>query len=118
MTHESSPTTPTWFDISTPDGARARAFYQGLFGWQINVLDETYALVGEAVQPGGGIGQAGAASPYVGIVIYFPVENVDAMVERAKALGAKQVMGPVDTRMSRIAVLEDLDGNRVGLISR
>ena len=118
MTPESSSTTPAWFDISTPDSLRAKAFYQALLGWQVNALDETYALVGTPEQPDGGIGQAGDASPYVGIVVYFPVENVDVAVERAVGLGAKQVLGPLDTPMSRIAVVEDLDGNRVGLISR
>jgi predicted enzyme related to lactoylglutathione lyase len=63
------------------------------------------------------IGQAGDAGPCVGIVIYCSVDNVDAAVERAVGL-TKQVLGPLDTPMSRIAVVEDLDGNRVGLISR
>ncbi|MFC7646814.1 hypothetical protein ACFQX6_44395 [Streptosporangium lutulentum] len=36
---------PAWFDISTPDASRTRHFYQEMFGWQVNILDETYALV-------------------------------------------------------------------------
>ena len=69
---------PAWFDISSPDAPRARQFYQEMFGWPVNVLDETYTLVGEDNgQPAGGIGQAGPASPYTGIVVYFPVDDVD-----------------------------------------
>ena len=50
---------PAWFDISSPDAPRARRFYQEMFGWPVNVLDETYALVGDdSGQPTGGIGQA------------------------------------------------------------
>jgi hypothetical protein len=46
-------------------------FYQEIFGWPVNLLDETYALVsGEGGQPAGGIGQAGPGSPYIGLVGY------------------------------------------------
>jgi predicted enzyme related to lactoylglutathione lyase len=51
---------PAWFDISTPNAPRARRFYQEMFGWPVNAIDETYALVGgDDGQPTGGIGQAG-----------------------------------------------------------
>ena len=62
---------PAWSDISSPDAPRARRFYQEIFGWPVNLLDETYALVsGEGGQPAGGIGQAGPGSPYTGLVGY------------------------------------------------
>lgn len=110
---------PAWFDLSTPDAPRARRFYQELFGWPATVLDDTYALVGDdGGQPTGGIGQAGPDSPYVGLVAYFPVADVDAALARAEELGATRVLDPLDTPVSRIAVFTDLDGNQVGLISR
>ncbi|MEQ0564368.1 VOC family protein [Amycolatopsis sp. NEAU-NG30] len=113
------PHRPAWFDISTPDAARARRFYQDLFGWPAIVLDETYALVGDdGGRPAGGIGQSGPDSPYTGFVAYFPVDDVDAALARAEELGGTRVLAPVDTPDSRIAVFTDLDGNRVGLISR
>jgi hypothetical protein len=34
---------PAWFDISSPDALRARRFYQEMFGWPVNLLDETRA---------------------------------------------------------------------------
>jgi hypothetical protein len=37
---------PAWFDISTPDAARARYFYQELVRWPVKLIDETYALAG------------------------------------------------------------------------
>lgn len=70
---------PAWFDISTPDAERARRFYADLFGWPVNALDETYALIsGSEGQPAGGIGKAGPGSPYTGIVVYFEVDDVDS----------------------------------------
>ena len=118
MSPTDHPHRPAWFDISTPDAPRARRFYQDLFGWPINVLDETYALAGDdGGQPTGGIGQAGPDSPYAGLVVYFPVDDVDSALARAERLGGTRVLAPVDTPVSRIAVFTDPDGNRVGLVA-
>lgn len=116
MTPNGTDHAPAWFDISTPDAPRARRFYQEVFGWPLRVLDDTYTLVGrEDARPAGGIGQAGAGSPYVGIVVYFPVDDVDAALARAERLGARRVMAPVATPLGRIAAFTDPDGNTVGV---
>ncbi|MEU7896117.1 VOC family protein [Nonomuraea sp. NPDC049152] len=109
---------PAWFDISTPDAPRARRFYQEMFGWRMNVLDETYTLVaGEGGRPAGGIGQAGPGSPYTGIVAYFPVDDVDAALQRAEELGGSRTLDPTSVPgQGRIAVFTDPDGNAVGLL--
>jgi len=118
MSPTGRPHGPAWFDISTPDAARSRHFYTELFSWPVKRIDETYALVGDdSGPPAGGIGQAGPGSPYVGIVVYFPVDDVDSALARAEGLGGKRVLDPVDTPVSRIAVFTDPDGNRIGLIS-
>src|SRR6516225_861117 len=112
MSSTDHPQGPAWFDISTPDAPRARRFYQDLFGWQVNVLDATYALVGgHDGRPAGGIGQAGPGSPYTGLVAYFPVDDVDTALARAEQLGGSRVLPPTDTPVSRIAVFTDPDGN-------
>lgn len=115
MSPTAHPYGPAWFDISTPDAARPRRFFQELFGWPVNAIDETYALVGDGGQPTGGIGQAGPDAPYTGIVIYFPVDDMDSALARAESLGGARVLDPTDTPMSRIAVFTDPDGNLVGL---
>ncbi|MEV4555554.1 VOC family protein [Kitasatospora sp. NPDC049285] len=109
---------PVWFDLSTPDSERARNFYQELFGWQVNALDENYALVsGTNAPPTGGIGQAGPGAPYTGLVAYFPVADVEAALAQAEKLGATRTMEPTPTPMGKIAAFTDLDGNVVGLKS-
>jgi predicted enzyme related to lactoylglutathione lyase len=55
-------------------------------------------------------------APYTGIVVYFPVDDVDSALARAESLGATRVLDPTDTPISCIAVFTDLDGNRVGLV--
>ena len=118
MTSTGSRPAPEWFDISTPDARQARNFYRELFGWEVNAIDETYALVGgDGGRPAGGIGQAGPSSPYTGIVVYFPVDDVEAAFARAQRLGGSLVLEPTRTPLGQIAVFADLDGNRVGLVS-
>ena len=115
MSPTGHPHGPAWFDISTPNAPRARRFFQELFGWAMNAVDETYTLVGDGGQPTGGIGQSGPEAPYTGIVVYFPVDDVDSALARAESLGGTRVLDPTDTPMSRIAVFTDPDGNLVGL---
>ncbi|MFW6640240.1 VOC family protein [Nocardiopsis algeriensis] len=115
--HSASPASPGWVDISTPDPARAKAFYEGLFGWKVNNLDENYALVSaDDGPPTAGMGTASPESPYTGIVAYFPVDDVDAALERAEKLGGTKVMGPQSTGDGRIAAFTDPDGNTVGVM--
>ena len=40
MSPTGSPQGPAWFDISTPDAARARHFYEELFSWPVQLIDE------------------------------------------------------------------------------
>src|SRR5215472_17183089 len=87
MSPTGHPYRPAWFDISTPDAPRARRFFQELFGWPVHAIDATYALVGDSREPAGGIGQAGPEAPYTGIVVYFPVADVERALARAESLG-------------------------------
>ena len=119
MSPTGHPHRPAWFDISTPDLPRARRFYQELLGRPVNALDPTYVLVGDDNgRPAGGIGQSDPDSPYTGLVVYFPVDDVDGVLARAEQLGAGRVLAPTNTPVSRIAVFADPDGNLVGLVGR
>lgn len=118
MTPTAPDASPSWFDISTPDAARARRFYQDMFGWAITAIDDTYALVGsEGAQPTGGIGQADSGSPYTGLTVYFRVDDVGVALSRAQELGGTRIMEPTQTPMGRIAAFTDPDGNTVGVQS-
>ena len=116
---DTQPLAPTWFDLSSPDPARARTFYHELFGWTMNPAPaEGYTLIsGADGAPFAGIGNAGADSPYTGIVIYFQVEDLEAALERALKLGGSRRLDPVPVpMMGRMAVFSDPDGNPVGLL--
>ncbi|MEV0057440.1 VOC family protein [Saccharopolyspora shandongensis] len=112
---------PAWFDITATDAAKAREFYGALFGWEIAV-DESmdYGLTRTADGMPGGIGQAGGASPHLpGVVLYFAVDDVDAAAERAERLGGECLVPTWEIPgLGKMAVVRDLDGNRIGLWQR
>lgn len=108
-----------FFEVVSPDADRARQFYADLFGWTIETDDEGYGLVStgdDAV--GGGIGPS-AAPGDTGVKVYVRTDNLEQTIERAKALGAQTLVGPVALPgdHGRIAVVTDRDGNPLGLWS-
>jgi hypothetical protein len=110
-----------FFEIISPDAARARAFYTELFGWaaDANPAFGGYALVdtqaGEGAI-GGGIGAADEPGE-AGVKIYVRVEDLDTCLDLAEKLGGTLVIPPHDLPgdAGRTAIFTDPDGNKVGL---
>ena len=110
-----------FFEILSPNHERAQRFYADLFDWQVAADPAMggYGLVdtGAGEQAvGGGIGpieQHGDA----GIKIYIRVDDLDAYLDRAEALGGTRLVPPTDLPgdFGRFAIFADPDGNPVGL---
>ena len=114
------------FEIPVEDGDRARSFYAGAFGWQLQEMpgmDYTLVTTGPSGQQGpaepgfvnGGMlprSSAAAAGP----VVVVDVESIDATLERVTELGGSTVLGkqPVG-EMGSTAYVRDPEGNVVGL---
>jgi uncharacterized protein len=81
-----------WFEVLGGDAGRSQAFYAELFGWDVPRGD-AYGLVGPGADQGigGGIGAGGKAR---WATVYASVEDVEAALARAEALGATRVYGP------------------------
>jgi len=60
----------------------------------IHLRTRLNALVGDGGDPTRGIGQAGPKAPYTGIVVYFPVHDVDSALARSESLGGTRVHRP------------------------
>ncbi|MBB5789969.1 VOC family protein [Jiangella mangrovi] len=103
MTHD-----VVWWEIETPDPAGARAFYGALFGWTFerafdgpgSELGRDYWLIrrGDGDGVGRGIGGLQAAlpgqpAPAAGVRLYVRVDDLEATVARAVALGAVSERG-------------------------
>jgi predicted enzyme related to lactoylglutathione lyase len=91
--------TPTWFDLMTPDVAKARDFYEALFGWQYVVNGPEmgyYSLAKLKGQNVAGIGQIqpGSNMPSAWSV-YLATDDIKADSEKAKQLGGQVMMEPM-----------------------
>jgi predicted enzyme related to lactoylglutathione lyase len=115
-----------WFEIYVQDMARARAFYEAVFGLPLSKLEapdiEMWAF---PMQPdksgatGALVNMPGFASGANSVLVYF--ECQDCAVEAAKAAKAggrihkdKMSIG----QYGHIALVTDTEGNMIGLHSR
>jgi predicted enzyme related to lactoylglutathione lyase len=108
----------SWIDLGTPDVAGAKAFYAGLFGWEMAEVPAdrgTYTMcrlrgrdVAGIREHAGGEGAGWSSSVTVG--------DLDQTVARARELGATVLAEPFDVRdAGRTAVLRDPSGAVVSL---
>lgn len=111
-----------WSELATWDTARAREFYVGLFGWQTKgaVNMATYIEFSAGGQARGGLlpmdEQWRGMPSHWGI--YFQVQDCDAAVTQAQALGAAVRYGPFSAPgIGRLALLADPQGAGFSLIT-
>lgn len=112
-----------WFDLSTTDLAKSRAFYGELFGWQFTPVQGTDLAV-EIVSRGESIGTLRAADGAISTsngVVYVQVTGIAGVVARAKALGGTVPTGfPFNLPGGRgaVALVVDPGGHPIGLYDR
>ena len=119
--HPEQPGKFVWHNLITPDPEAARAFYSGLFGWELEVLEEgKYTELSYQGRPLGGIVDAGRAegSPKSAVWLSgLSVPDVDEAMKRAVAAGAKQLAAATDLPdIGRAAVISDSEGAVVQLV--
>lgn len=131
MSNETKPTPApfnaiNWFELPTRDMERAIRFYRATLA--VTLKREVFGghdhAIFPAQDPAGGNSVAGAlvAAPHLtpstaGAVIYLQChDGVTAALARAQAAGAKVVMPHTHIGDNGwIAIIDDLEGNRVGL---
>jgi hypothetical protein len=110
------PGTLCWADLMTPDPARAKEFYSGLFGWRIATGESDpsgYLHIANGEEFIGGIPPADFLGPNVPPhwLAYFLVSNCDETAAKAKELGAKTFFAPTTIEnVGRWAILADPQG--------
>lgn len=107
------------FELPYDDPARARAFYEEVFGWQVQGWGEmpSYQLATTGTD---GLGIDGALyqrrQPDLGVLIYVSVPDLVEALARAERAGAAVVQPR--TQIGGVgwsAVLADPEGNMLGL---
>jgi len=109
-----------WVDLMSSDAEKARAFYSGLFGWNIAVGGPESGHYGIASLDGkmaAGVGPLppGAQFPSAWSV-YFASDNVDTTVAKVTEQGGKVMVPPMDVmEEGRMAVCIDPTGATFGV---
>lgn len=116
----------SWSELMTTDVSAAKSFYGELFGWQFEDMpmekeNMTYSVVKANNDEVAGImpfpeGAPADMPPVWGL--YITVDDVDAVAEKATALGAKIHMPPQDIpEVGRFCVLQDPQGAFISIIT-
>ena len=99
------------------NGPALEAFYSALFGWSI-VRKETgpgfqYGDIRVEGEPTAGIRHEPEGKDEV--VVYVEVDDLEGTVDKARVLGAKVRISPMQYGDLRFALLEDPEGNPIGI---
>jgi uncharacterized protein len=104
-----------YFEIGSPDPAASRAFYGGLFDWEIDEQpqgDQPYLMVDGG---NGGLWDTTDIGGANWAIFYVHVEDVAAAIDQAVSLGATVAVPLVDNGQILFAHLVDPQGNRFGI---
>ncbi len=105
-----------WADLSTPDPATAKQFYEKLFGWQITTSPNDpsgYLHIKAGEEFIGGIPPTSNRPPNAPPhwMVYFFVKDVDASTAKVTALGGKVVMPAMTLeKVGRFSLVADPQG--------
>ena len=114
---------PGWFELHTNDYDRSVAFYRDVFDWDIQSMSDTpefrYATAKRDGEDVVGIYDAAAAlgGDSSRWFVYYGVDDADAAVARAEALGATVLGAAQDSPYGRLATLADPTGARFMVIA-
>ena len=105
-----------WNELHATDVDAAASFYGGLFGWMREPFMEGYWALNAGETAAAGLMQERGGSPVAYWLAYFSVDDADAAVAKAMALGAGVIV-PTESMegVGRFAVLTDPGGAAFGV---
>jgi uncharacterized protein len=112
--------TPCWVDVSVDDVPKAIAFYEGLFGWDIQVGGPEvggYCIARSGGRIVAGIGpKMGPAEAPSAWTTYLATDDADATAAKIKGAGGQLLAEPMDVMSEgRMAVAMDTAGAAFGI---
>ncbi len=118
-TAKHQPGTVIWLDVGAADPAKARAFYEGLFGWTFEIGGPETGGYSIALKDGKRVAGLGPLPPGHTVPsawsVYFATEDLDATTQRARAIGAQLVTQMDILEEGRMAMLVDPTGAHFSL---
>ena len=101
------------FEIGCRDTKKTQDFYSSLFDWKFEPMGP--AVMIQTGEPVAGHITALGHEPHHYTIFYVRVDDVQASLDKAKALGGKMLVPPVDIPTGKFAWMQDPEGNTVGL---
>jgi predicted enzyme related to lactoylglutathione lyase len=103
------------FEVGAAEPGPLVAFYGELFGWGMETISEAYTLIDTRGGRGlsGGVGRSDTGDPWA--TFYVEVDDLQATLERAEALGGRTVVPVIELPGMAFAMFDDPDGLLVGL---
>ena len=101
------------FEIGCRQSQKTQEYYAKLFGWKIQqagpaaMIDTGGAVTGHITELG--------HKPFHYTIFYVEVDDVQAYLDKATALGGKMLVPPIDIPTGKFAWMQDPEGNTVGL---
>jgi len=101
------------FEIGCKESQKTQNFYANLFEWKIQqagpaaMIDTGGAVTGHITELG--------HEPFHYTIFYVEVDDVQAYLDKAKTLGGKMLVPPIDIPTGKFAWMQDPEGNTVGL---
>lgn len=78
------------FELPSTDLEKSMAFFQALFGWEIEKFSDDYYILLLSETESGGLYQVGSIQPSQ-VTIYFETEDIPATINKACQLGGKEL---------------------------
>jgi uncharacterized protein len=101
------------FEIGCMDSPKTQEFYAALFDWKIAEAGPAAMIDTGGVITGHITALGHEPSHYT--IFYVEVEDVQAYLDKAKGLGGKTLVPPIDIPTGTFAWMQDPEGNTVGL---
>jgi predicted enzyme related to lactoylglutathione lyase len=86
------------FEVLGSDAEALQGFYKEAFGWQVEPVMPTYAMVLPGAEEGinGGVGAAPDSGGQSHVTFYVEVADLDETLRTIEGLGGSTVMPPAD----------------------
>ena len=115
---KAQPSQLVFFELTVTDLVRAKSFYGYLLGWTFSDSPSPdFVSIKGAGVPGGILRDANKKPGNGDVKVFFAVEDISAILERAKQLGAVVLVGETHVSPTRtLAEFRDPDGNVIGIM--
>jgi predicted enzyme related to lactoylglutathione lyase len=114
--HAAVPADADYVEFTVHDIARAKAFYQAVFGWTFTDYGPAYASFDDG-RVGGGLTTDGTPHPGGPLVVFYAAD-LDATLAKVKAAGGTVVKPPFAFPGGRRFHFTDPDGTEVAVWSQ